>query len=114
MPPTLQDRLRDILEAIDDIEKLLSGSGLEKFNNDRILRLAIERLLEIACEATRMLPDNVKQTEPGIEWRKIIDFGNVLRHAYDATDADKVWDIIHNHLPPLKFLVEHRIEASKR
>jgi uncharacterized protein with HEPN domain len=114
MPPTVEDRLRDILEAIDDIEKLLQGADVRRFNNDRILRLATERLLEIACEATRKLPDSLKEIEPGIEWRKIIDFGNVLRHAYHATDADKLWDIIHNHLPPLKSFVTHCIEASKR
>jgi uncharacterized protein with HEPN domain len=114
MPPTVEDRLQDILEAIDDIEKLLAGVDIQKFNADRILRLATERLLEIACEASRMLPDNVKKTEPGIDWRKMIDFGNVLRHAYHATDADKVWDVVQNHLPPLKSFVERRIAASKR
>jgi uncharacterized protein with HEPN domain len=114
MPPTVDDRLRDILEAIDDIEKLLQGVDIEKFNSDRTLRLATERLLEIACEASRMLPDTVKKAEPGIDWRKMIDFSNVLRHAYHATDVDKVWDVVQNHLPPLKSFVPRRIAASKR
>jgi uncharacterized protein with HEPN domain len=114
MPPTVEDRLRDILEAIEDIERLLKGIDIQKFNADRILRLASERLLEIVCEASRMLPDSVKKTEPGIDWRKLIDFGNVLRHAYHATDTDKVWDVIQNHLPPLKSFVERRIRTSGR
>jgi uncharacterized protein with HEPN domain len=44
----------------------------------------------------------------------MIDFGNLLRHAYHSTDVDKIWDIIQNHLPPLKSFVQRRIEASKR
>src|SRR3974390_2430642 len=100
MPPTVEDRFQDILEAIDDIEKLLRGVDIRKFNADRVLRLATERLLEIACEASRMLPDSVKKSEPSIDWRKMTDFGNLLRHAYHTTDPDKVWDIIQNHLPP--------------
>jgi uncharacterized protein with HEPN domain len=114
MPPTVEDRLQDILEAIDDIEKLLARVDIEKFSADRILRLATERLLEIVCEASRMLPDSVKKAEPTIDWRKMIDFGNVLRHAYHATDTEKVWDVVQNHLPPLKSLVERRIKASSR
>src|SRR6202035_5173834 len=111
MPPTVEDGLRDVFEAIEDIEKLIQGIDLQKFNDDRILRLATERLLEIACEASRMLPHDVKKAAPDIDWRKMIDFGNLLRHAYHSTDVDKIWDIIQNHLPPLKSFVQRRIEA---
>ena len=114
MPPTVEDRLRDIQEAVDDIERLLQDADINKFNADRVLRLATERLLEIVCEASRMLPETIKNMEPGIDWRKMVDFGNVLRHAYHATDVDRVWDIVQNHLPAIKSFVERRIEASCR
>lgn len=114
MPPTVEDRLRDIQEAVDDIERLLQDADINKFNADRVLRLATERLLEIVCEASRMLPETIKNMEPGIDWRKMVDFGNVLRHAYHATDVDRVWDIVQNHLPAIKSFVERRIEASRR
>jgi uncharacterized protein with HEPN domain len=42
----------------------------------------------------------------------MIDFGNLLRHAYHTTQAEIVWDIIENYLPPLKSVVERRIRAS--
>jgi uncharacterized protein with HEPN domain len=111
MPPTVEDRLRDILEAVQDVEKLLEGADVHKFSSDRLLRLATERLLEIVCEASRRLPDSIKAAEPDIDWRKMIDFGNVLRHAYHATDVEKVWDVVQNHLPPLKAFIERQIQA---
>ena len=77
MPPTVEDRLRDILEAIAEIEGSIQGVNIERFTSDRLLRLATERLLEIICEATRSIPDEVKNTAPNIRWRKMIDFGNV-------------------------------------
>jgi uncharacterized protein with HEPN domain len=40
------------------------------------------------------------------------DFANLLRHAYHSTKADAVWNIIQNHLPPLKSFVERRIQAA--
>lgn len=109
MPPTVQDRLLDILEAIADVNKILLGKTLEQFTADQMLRLATERLLEIVCEASRHLPDSVKKDAPDINWRKMADFGNRLRHAYHETDVVAVWEVIQQHLPPLKSFVERRI-----
>jgi uncharacterized protein with HEPN domain len=114
MPPTIEDRLRDILEAITEIEDVLQGASFSQFASDRRARLLTERLLEIVCEASRTIPDKIKQDEPSIDWRKMIDFGNLLRHAYHTTKAEIVWDIIENHLPPLKSFAERRIRASGR
>jgi uncharacterized protein with HEPN domain len=114
MPPTVEDRLRDILEAIIEIEDVIKVASFDQFASDRRARLLTERLLEIVCEASRTIPDKIKQDEPGIDWRKMIDFGNLLRHAYHTTKPEIVWDIIRNHLPPLKSLVERRIRAASR
>ena len=113
MPPNVEDRLRDILEGIAEIDQMMLGYHLEQFTEDRMRRMATERYLEIICEAARKLPDHVKQIERDIDWRKMNDFGNRLRHAYHQTDAAVVWDIVQRHLPPLKSFVERRIGASK-
>jgi uncharacterized protein with HEPN domain len=114
MPPTVEDRLQDILEAIGEIQGLLQGVGFDQFTSDRHKRLLTERLLEIVCEASRTIPENIKQEEPSIDWRNMIDFGNVLRHAYHTTKADLVWNIVQDHLPPLKSFVERRIRVSDK
>jgi uncharacterized protein with HEPN domain len=109
MPPTVEDRLRDILEAIGEIQGLTQHVSFDQFASDRHKRLLIERLLEIVCEASRTIPGNIKQEEPGIDWRKMIDFGNLLRHAYHSTEAELVWNIVQNHLPPLKSFAERHV-----
>jgi len=113
MPPTAEDRLRDILEAITEIEGMLAGSSLDLFTADKMRRMATERYLEVVCEATRRLTDEVKRDAPDIEWQKMIDFGNVLRHAYHATRADIVWDIIRNDLPALKSFVNRKLAMPR-
>jgi uncharacterized protein with HEPN domain len=65
MPPTVEDRLRDILEAIAEIKEMLAGYRLEQFTADKMRRMATERYLVI-CEAARKLPDSVKQDEQDI------------------------------------------------
>lgn len=112
MPPTLEDRLRDIVEAINEIEVMLEGCDLDGFASDKMRRMATERYLEVICEATRRLTDDVKQSAPHIEWQKIVDFGNRLRHAYHATDVKMVWGILQTHLPLLKSFAESKIRES--
>jgi uncharacterized protein with HEPN domain len=114
MPPTVEDRLRDILEAISDVQSLMQGVGFEQFTSDRHKRLLIERLLEIVCEESRTVPDDIKREGPDIDWRKMIDFGNVLRHAYHSTEIELVWDIVQNRLPPLKSFAERRVRSAGR
>src|ERR1700746_2937061 len=97
MPPTVEDRLRDVLEAITDIDELVQGATLERFTANRIPRLATERLLEIT----------------NIHGRKMIDFGNLLRHAYHTTDVATVSDIVHNELPALKTFVRGKLSSFK-
>ena len=112
MPPTAQDRMQDVLEAIEEIDDILLGVQFSRFDSDRRMRLLIERLLEIVCEASRFIPENVKQEGPKIDWRRIVDFGNLLRHAYHKTRAEIVWDVIQDHLPSLKEFVRQRIPGK--
>jgi|SRR5215217_6359413 uncharacterized protein with HEPN domain len=79
MPPTVEDRLQDVLEAIQEIEVMLAGMSFEQFSADNIRRMAAERYLEIVCEAARHLPNDVKQRSSEIDWRKMNDFANLLR-----------------------------------
>jgi uncharacterized protein with HEPN domain len=102
VPPTLADRVRHILAAIENIERFLAGKTQQDYADDHFLQLATERLLEIICEASRHIPENVRSCEPGIPWTRMVDFGNRLRHAYHRVDPAIVWSVVANDLPPLK------------
>lgn len=106
MPPTLADRVRHILAAIENIERFLAGKTQQDYADDHFLQLATERLLEIICEASRHIPENVRSCEPGIPWTRMVDFGNRLRHAYHRVDSAIVWSVVANDLPPLKAFVQ--------
>ena len=43
MPPTAEDRLLDIVEAITDIDEMLASYRLEQFTEDKMRRMATER-----------------------------------------------------------------------
>ena len=70
MPPTVEDRLRDILEAITEIDAMLAASSLDMFTADKMRRMATERYLEVIREAARRLTDDVKRDAPLSSGRK--------------------------------------------
>jgi len=82
MADRTERRLRDMLDAIEQIERMLAEKTLEDLNGDRYLRAAYERFLEILSEASRHVPPDLKDAFPDIPWRRIADIGNHLRHAY--------------------------------
>lgn len=112
MPPSMEDRFHDILRSTTKIGLFVEGRSFDEFVSDDMCYLATERLLGIACEAALKLPDSVKQSAPHIHWREMNDFANLLRYAYHSTNADKVWQIIQNEIPPLKAFVEQRIREG--
>lgn len=112
MPPTLADRLIHILIAINTIETMLAGKSIETFAADLPLRLGVERSLEIICEASRHLAEDVKSQETTIDWRHMVDFGDLLRHAYHQTDPAMIWRVVHEDLGPLKSFAERVMRDS--
>jgi uncharacterized protein with HEPN domain len=94
-------RLRDIAENIDAIKTFTAGMGFPEFTVDRKTIYAVTRALEIISEATRRLPDDVKQRWPLIDWVAIAAAGNVYRHEYEVVDEAQLWQTIQHDLQPL-------------
>jgi uncharacterized protein with HEPN domain len=109
--PTISERIEHIDTAIDNIREALAEQTKASFTDNMMLRLAVERLLEIISEASRYIPPEVRAKESHINWRRLADLGNWLRHAYHRTDPGLLWDMVENDLEPLKIFVG-RISGS--
>ncbi|WP_456781136.1 HepT-like ribonuclease domain-containing protein [Bradyrhizobium sp. USDA 3315] len=51
MQPTVADRIGHIAAAIDSIRDITAGQTRESFASNLVMRLAVERLLEMISEA---------------------------------------------------------------
>lgn len=91
MPARTIYRLRDIVDAVDQIDALLAGETQTTLMGSRMKSAAFERFLEILSEASRHVPSEMKDQSKDIEWRRIADIGNHLRHAYHQVDAEILW-----------------------
>ncbi len=86
-------RLRDIADAIAQIEVMLDGKTYDDFRSDRILRAAYERFIEIISEASRHIPAELQAKAPEVPWARVRAIGNPLRHAYHEIDGETLWNI---------------------
>jgi len=94
--------LDDILEAAKKIEKYIHGITYDQFAADEMRKDAVIRNFEIIGEAIKNLPDEVKEQNHGVDWKKIAGFRDVLSHAYFGIRSTIIWDNAVNKLPGLK------------
>ena len=73
-------------------------AGVDK---NRMLNLAVVRLVEIVGESCNRIPKDFRNEHPDIPWREISGVRVKLAHAYDSIDFDILWDIVQNDLPTL-------------
>lgn len=99
------ERLRDILEAIANIERY-ALRGREAFENDELIQNWFVRHLQIIGEAARALPQETRDRAPDVPWSKIVGMRHIVVHDYFAVDTEIVWDVIERDLPDLRRKVE--------
>jgi uncharacterized protein with HEPN domain len=95
--------LADIVDAIDEITDYVQGiSDLTAFEADRRTCRAVERCVEIVCEAARRLGPEVEAVCPEQPWAQIRGMGNRLRHEYGDISTIVLWGVVINDLPNLR------------
>lgn len=100
-----RDRLLDILEAIEKIERHISDD-IEAFANDEMQQVWVIHHLQIIGEAAFGLSPQFRASHPEIPWAQIIGMRHVLVHGYFEIDLDIVWAVVEKDLPPLKNAIE--------
>jgi uncharacterized protein with HEPN domain len=96
-----KERLRDILQAIEAIDRYRACERGE-FDQNEMLQVWFLRHLQIIGEAARHVPDEVRGMAPDIPWNKIIGMRNILVRGYFTIDLDIVWDAVQQDVPLLK------------
>lgn len=109
---TADTALRDMLHHIDLAIRFADGFDRESFRRDTKTIYAVTRCLEIISEASRRLPDDLKQRHPAIAWKQMAGAGNIYRHDYEDVAADLVWETVQRALPPLHVALEGELDTD--
>lgn len=93
--------LRQMLEYAQEAIELTRGKSRSDVESDRVLCLAIVRLLEIIGEAAGRVSSRTQRKNPQIPWGEIVGLRNRLIHGYDSVDIRVVWEVLVSDLPDL-------------
>jgi uncharacterized protein with HEPN domain len=93
--------LNDIIENAERIARYLERMDRAAFEADERTRDAVERCIELVCEAVYRLAESAEQLMPGHPWADIRSTGNRLRHAYDRIDVNVIWAAASHEVPVL-------------
>ena len=96
-----QIALQQILSHAREAVELAHGKTRDDLDHDRLLNLALTRLLEIIGEAANRIPEEVQEEYPELPWLQMISVRNRLIHGYDSVDFDILWVILQKDLPGL-------------
>ncbi|MEW6069418.1 MAG: DUF86 domain-containing protein [Candidatus Thermoplasmatota archaeon] len=94
--------LKDILDAVSDIEGFIKDLTPEQFYKNKEKQYAVLRALEIIGEATKNLSKELRKKYVQIPWRDIAGMRDKLIHEYFGVKLELVWNTVKNKLPELK------------
>lgn len=100
-------RLRHIRYEIDGISR--RWIDVDRYLGDYLLQRGAERALLIISEAAKSLPGDLLARYPEIDWRGVVQLGNILRHGYPTVDATVIWEIVTRKLPELSPVIDGMI-----
>jgi uncharacterized protein with HEPN domain len=86
-PPLL---VEDIWEAVEKIERYISGMDHDAFVGDEKTIDSVVRNLEIVGEAANRLPQDFRKRYPEIKWPQIIGLRHRIVHDYFNIDVEIV------------------------
>ncbi len=112
MSPFLHEFLRHITEEaeylIEESSKITQG----QFIQDKTLKRAFVRSLEIIGEATKHIPEEIRIKYPEAEWRNIAGMRDRMIHAYFGIDYSLVWLTVTERIPSFKDYIESILQAE--
>jgi uncharacterized protein with HEPN domain len=97
--------VEELLDYIEQASIYVRDMTFEHYASDRKTQRAVERCIEVISEASRHLPQVVKDKHPEIPWGDVAGIGNIFRHEYHSIAARIVWETVRLHLPPLEAAV---------
>jgi uncharacterized protein with HEPN domain len=107
--------LKEIFDAIDEIEEFTKGFTETDFTTNKMAVRAIITDLIIIGEAVDKIPKNIKYSYRQIPWRtweRMKETRNELAHEYYNVKPAVLWSIVKYELPPIKPIIKKIIDAE--
>lgn len=107
------DHLNDILDALLKSVEFVDGLTFEQFYADDKTAFAVVRALEIIGEATKQLPDSLRDGHPKVPWRDMAGMRDKLAHHYFGVNLLVVWKTVMEDVPALIPMIRSILENAE-
>lgn len=104
--------IEDIITSMEKIERYINGLDIRQFSRNELIFDAVIRNLEIIGEASRNIPENIREKYIDIPWKRMIGLRNIVIHEYFGIDAGIIWKIISSNIPETKPKIIQMLKAE--
>ena len=87
--------------------------SFDDFVEDELVLNSVILKLEIIGEASKNIPEEIRDRYPEVLWQKIIGLRNVIVHDYANIDDRVIWNIATLRLPEIKPHIMLAVEEVK-
>jgi len=98
--------LEDIQIAMIRIAEYIDDLTFVDFKRDYKTVDAVIRNFEIVGEASRNVPQEIKEKYPDVPWEEMYLLRNRISHEYFGIDYEIIWDVATNYLPDNKLQID--------
>jgi uncharacterized protein with HEPN domain len=105
--------IKDILEAIEDIEVFIGKMSFDTFHADKKTRSAVVWKLEVIGEASKNVPASIRSKYKELPWKDMAGMRDKISHFYFGIDYQIVWEVVRRKLPIVKPVVKKMLKELK-
>ena len=98
--------LEDILKECIYLSERFENLSFAEFISNEDLKRAAVRSLEVIGEASKKIPEEVKERYPSVPWREMARMRDKLIHGYFSVDYLVVYRTVLEEISPLKEEIE--------
>ncbi len=99
--PRDDDRIAHMIEACEQATEFVAGRTRTDLDHDRMLELALTKLVEIVGEAAKSVTEETRARYPDVPWSEASRARDFLAHHYFQLDLDRLWETVTESLPAL-------------
>jgi len=99
--------IEDIIEHMNYAEEFIKYMTFEEFANDKRTILSVTKCIEIVGEATKQIPDSIREKYPEVPWRDMAGIRDRLVHGYFKVNLETVWMTVTSEFPELRPMMEN-------
>ena len=94
------------------ISEYIADMDFISFKRDYKTVDAVIRNFEIIGEASKNLPDSIRDKYPMVPWKEMYYLRNKVSHEYFGIDYEIIWDVAINYLPDNKTEIDRIINKE--